>query len=278
MRNKLSYFLVVMLGLLACLSIIRFAHATPHLIDQLMRKSGIDKQLEQQPRMVLAVFLQAKHKLKSQGYLDQEIEEFLRLIKVHFKPRKLKNIVKKYLKTNIKVQDIENAINWLDSPLGRKLTKLEEESSSPEAFAESKIMADELLGDVSRVDLIKRLDRVFGLIESGMDASLHTTIAFYTAVAAAYPKETRPSEEDIYSMATHDTEASRPQVERAALVLLLYTYRALSEPEIEKYIAFGDSESGKRYVAVGHTAIKEALVQSTRNLGAEIRIMIKKDN
>ena len=248
----------------------------PHLVQQLMLKSGLDKQLDQSPRMLQAGFLQARHKAQFQGFSEDELDEIYRLLGIVYDAKKLKEIVQGRLSANLTEKDAKYALEGLDSPLGRKITKIEEDSSSPEAFAESMTMADKLRSDASRVALIRKLDRAFGTIESGMDASLHTSIALYTATAELYPQESKPSHEDIIAMAKQDTEAIRPQIEKAGLGLLLYSYRSLSESEIEQYIAFGESESAKQYIATGHVAINEALLQGTRELGAEIGKLIMK--
>jgi hypothetical protein len=239
-----------------------------------MVKSGIDKQLDQSPRMLQAGFLQARQSEQFQGFSSEELDEIYRLLGTVYGARKLKASVQSRLTEKLSEPEARYALQWQDSPLGRKITKLEEESSSPEAFAESKAMADRLLGDASRVNLIRRLDRAFRLMESGMDASLQTTIALYTATAALYPQESRPTHEEIVVMAEHDTETIRPQIEKAGLGLLLYTYRSLSESEIEQYVAFG--ESARKYVVSGHAAINEALSQGTRELGTEIGKMLMK--
>jgi acyl-coenzyme A synthetase/AMP-(fatty) acid ligase len=56
----------------------------------------------------------------------------------------------------------------------------------------------------------------------------------------------------------------------------MYTYRTLTEAEIDQYIAFAESDEGKRYHRITYTAVHDAVTRSARKLGARLGIKMEK--
>jgi hypothetical protein len=51
---------------------------------------------------------------------------------------------------------------------------------------------------------------------------------------------------------------------------LLYTYQALSDDELGKYVAFAQSESGRNYTSVTSSFMLQAIVESSLKFAKEI--------
>lgn len=234
------------------------------LVQELYVKSGLAKQIQDVPRSI-------------QAGLDQpmlEAEQFpkpsLRVIALMkalapeaFAPEKLKAVVLPQLKTGLTTSDLQAALKWLDSPLGIKCTRLEEEASTPEAYPEIDKYAAQLKKSPptpERLKIIQKLDAALKASQTSVEMALNLQVALLLAVNATLPKEQQQSPAEILG----EMEQHRPEIESAlqleSLVSLFYTYRSLTEAEINQYIKFATSSAGSKYQEVADAAVKKALI------------------
>lgn len=259
------------ISLASCVFLNKGDQADQQLVQLLMLKSGLDKQLDHYPRMIQSGFEQAQTNSQLQIFTAEEVQMFVGMMGSAYESGKLKNSIQLSLSNSLSSTEIQISLNWLGSPLGEKITKLEEDTSTPEAFEESQAMADRFVNDLARIALITKLNRVMIVTEAAMEAAKYTSVTLLTAVYAEYPADARPSSEEIIDIAEKNTNELRPKLEQMTQNHLLYTYRSVSNEDLEKYISFGESGAGSHYVAACHNAIREALLQATRDFGAQIR-------
>ena len=270
MKKHLIMACSVLLLLSSCASIKRGEQADPQLVQQLMRKSGLDVQLEQYPGMIQAGLVQARKDEQLQNFADDEFNELVGLVGTAYNAQQLKEGVQRWLSAHLSETDMKSALAWLGSPIGEKITRLEVDASIAEVFAASRSMAIQLASDPARVALIKKLDHAMKGTESAMNAVQYTSMALLTAVYTEYSPELRPSAEEIEAVARKSIETIRQQFEPLTLHYFLYTYRPLSDAELAQYIAFCESAAGKKYIEVGHAALNDVMLQASRELGADV--------
>jgi hypothetical protein len=234
-------------------------------VQTLMIKSGLDKQLEQIAPMVLADVTQQNE--QSHALSQGELEELSSMISRTFDARALKESVQKHIQANLSEADITSALAWLNSPLGARLTKLEENASTPAAYAEMQQMAGKLTGNASRVDLARKLDNAMKATETGVAVALNTQIALIAALTSAADPEKRPSMETIEKEVAKTKGRIRPVVEQSTLLSFLYAYQSVSDADLVKYIDFAKSASGKRYHSVIFEGVTLAVTQAAHVLG-----------
>ena len=235
------------------------------LIQTLMRKSGLDKQLEQIPAMVQAEVEQTQQQQKV--FPQSELPNIKRLVAVAFDSKALNNAVRAHIQTNMTGKDIEAALIWLNSPLGEKITGLEEAASTPQAMAEMQSMAGGLAGNKARVEKLKRLDNAVQAIESNVRMALNMQVAMTIAMTATMTPDQQPSIDLIIQEVNKNNAQVRSMVAKEVLLSFLYTYRSLSDAELDRYIAFAESAAGKKYGDVATAAISDAMINACRKLG-----------
>jgi hypothetical protein len=184
-----------------------------------------------------------------------------------FKADDMRKSAEKTIVGKLTEKDMKTVLVWLNSPVGEKITTMEVEAGSPEAFAEMQKMAPALLANKERVARIKTLDQAVKGTESGINMVLNTQMAMFTAFTAGLPAEQRPSKEQIKTL----LEKNRPQlvkmIEQQTIISFLYTYRDLSDKELDAYIAFAQAPAGKKYNAVMLQAINDAIADGSTRLG-----------
>ena len=269
-------------GALAALSIFgstlcfAAATATPQLVQALMSKSGVTKQVEQMPLLVMYGIDQAF--LHSQPSLSPDMYVKLKHAAVSsFRAAPILVKIQQNIENKFNKYDIEAILQWLTSPLGEKITKLEESASSPSAYESMQSMKEELLKDTGRVKKMRKLDAAIKATESSVDMAMNTQIAIASSMATAL----NPDDPTLNDKIVKSSMAGRKQLESdvrdKTLVSLLYTYRTLKDGEIDKYIDFASSDLGRRYQEVITDGMNSGFISASRDFG-KLFVQTLRDN
>lgn len=248
-------------------------------IRELFVKSGLEKQLEQVPLVIQATFEQASQADKNIQKLPSNISSIMKVsIRDAFKPTSLKEAMLTAIKAKLATQDIKEVLVWLDSPLGKKCTQLEEGASTPEAMVKMQKYAAQLQNSpptTERLNIIRKLDSAVKGTEGGVELAINSQIAVAMATISTLPPEQRRSLESI----SREFEKNRPQLEAMVrsqvLLSFLYTYRSLTDDEIQQYLDFAASPAGARFISVTEEALKKAFLAGSVRWGKSIGEAIK---
>jgi hypothetical protein len=240
--------------------------ADTQLVLTLMRKSGLDKQLEQIPAAVQAGIDQAQQQQK--GLSPDDMAALKRLSAVAFDVKALNDAVRTHVQANMNGKDLEAALAWLGSPLGERITGLEEAASTPQAVAEMQSTAGRLAGDKARVEKMKKLDVAVQATESNVRMVLNMQVVIAVAMTASMEPDQQPSADAILHEVNKNSAQLRSMIEQQILLSFLYAYRSLTDAELDRYIAFAESAAGKKYQTVTSEAVSGAMVDAGRKLGS----------
>ena len=187
-----------------------------------------------------------------------------------FDARVLKDKVQKHIAANLSEADIQAVLAWLRSPLGEKITKQEEDASTPAAYAAMQKMGDRLTANAGRVELVKKLDNAVKATETGVAVAMNTQTALMAAMTSGIKPENRPDMGNIEKEIIKNKGQIQTAVQHATLLSLLYAYRRISVTEIAKYIDFATSSSGTKYHSVTAEGVTAAMTDSAHDLGVLI--------
>lgn len=249
------------------LPIIVHAKNQNELIQSLYLKSGMNKQIKQLPLLILASIEQALEKDDRINQLPRHTKSAISgSVQEAFAPEHLKKIIIKEVKESMTVKDLDKVLKWLDSPLGKKCTRLEEAASTAETLSEIQKFAARLQQappPTNRLDILRRLDAAVKATETNVEITMNAQLAVAFAIVKSLPLEQQGPLEDI----TAQLEKNRPQVEAVmrsqTLLFALYTYQGLTNSELEKYIQFATSPAGAKYHAATISGFKKALLDGS---------------
>jgi hypothetical protein len=232
----------------------------------LMVKSGVKKQVEQLPKLVLYGMDQALQ--HSQQSLPPDIHANLKLaVLASFRAGPVLNKIQLNIENNLNKNEVEAILQWLKSPLGEKITKLEESAATPSAYESMESMKEKLLQDSARVKKIRKLDEAI----KGTESLLYLAVNAQKAITASMAAELAPDDPGMFEQIVEDTVGGRKQLESVirdnTLVSLLYTYRALKDDEIDKYIDFASSDLGRKYHKTIIDGINSGFLSASRDAG-----------
>ena len=255
-------------------SVIAHAQNQNKLIQTLYIKSGIDKQVRQLPQLIRVNVLQAFE----QDDRTKEIPRHTKLaisgsVQQAFSPDRFKQTIIKEVRASTTVKDLDTVLKWLDSPLGKKLTRLEEAASTPETLSKVKEFAARLQQSPpteTRLNILRRLDAAVKATEANVEIVMNTQLAVAFAVVKSLPQEQQGSLEAIAA----ELKKNRPQVEAAmksqTLIFSLYTYQNLTNAELERYIRFATSPAGEKYHRATLSGFKKAFLDGSIKWGNSI--------
>lgn len=224
----------------------------PELTQSLMEKCGINEQIENVPEKTKAEVLDCfKRNEPMLGKMsDKVIGDINGIITTSFKPETIRSILADHISSQLSADDMISVINWLDSPLGKKITHMEEIASTPEAYNEmiSIVPSLKLSEDYEeRLELVHEIDKSVNATELILDRMLNMQIITLTAMASAFPAMNLPSEDLIRSNFEKNRNDISQAISREIALSILYTYRDISKDDLQDYIRFMKTDYGKRY-------------------------------
>lgn len=246
-------------------------HNSDKLVRTLMLKSGMKKQIEQMPQLLQSELEQQQ--ANATGISQEDFNRFSSIAKSAFDAKAIHAAVQTYIKLNLSENDMKEVLEWLDSPLGTKITKLEEEASTAKAYEDMQAIGPKLLHenkDSVRMNKIMKLDKAIGVTQSTVNTVLNIQLAMISAMSAAMEADKRPSFEDVQDLVKKNQPQIQSAMRQMVQIQFLYSYRELSDHEIDRYIQFAESMQGQRYHNVSIRAIDEALVQAARRIGSRL--------
>ena len=270
MKAKTMLWMLVLL----VLPVIANAQNQNELIQSLYIKSGIDRQVRQLPNLIRSSVVQALKKDDRVNSLPRHAKTAISgSVQESFSPERIKKTIIKEVKASMTVKDLDNVLNWLDSPLGKKCTRLEDAASTPEIFSDVQKFAARLKHAPPadrRLNILRRLDAAVKATETNVEIAMNTQLAVAYAVVQSLPREQQGSLKDIAAQ----LKKNRPQIEAVmksqTLLFGLYIYRDLTNAELEKYIRFAVSPSGIKYHSATISGFKKALLDGSLKWGKSI--------
>jgi hypothetical protein len=217
------------------------------LILELWELSGLQKQVAQLDDLSLAGLTEQYQ----QGRMPPQVYEYLvPVFKDAYQTDRIKRDLLARFEKSLDPACIEAVLGWLQSPLGRKITKLEEAASTPEGFRQMSAYVALLQTNPApqaRLRLVKRLDEAIKATDLMLDMATITVYETMNGVVAAMPQQLNMDPAALSQLLKTHREEMRKEFQKAVMNTFLYAYQPLSDEELEEYIAFAESENGKRY-------------------------------
>ena len=243
------------------------------LTRQLMKMSGLDEQLGQIKQHVYASLEESKENL------PEDLYEAISLVMAEaYDGMNMKKIVSAGITANLNIEEMSGILNWLQSRLGRKITRLEEAASTPEAFNEMQTYIQQLQANPptpQRLELSQRLVSATNATTMAVDIILLTAYGVAAALDTIMPED-QQTDLDIIRQSI---ESQRPQLtpimQQMTIASFLYTYQNLKDSEIESFVDFCESDIGKRYNLVVGAAFMNAMLEATEIMRAELMNVLK---
>lgn len=239
--------------------------------EELMRLSSINAQLGQVNRKVQAKLIESAEASGAPGerIRPTDAEKVAIALAEAFQGDRLRITVLSELRGRLSAEDEEQALRWLHTGNGRRITAAEVRTIEAGGVERFPALAKSSLTTASsyRRALFNRIAMATSAGESGADMVINMMSAI---VSGAAPFMTPPDSEAGTRMRRRLTY-DRPQMVLAlreqAMAGFAYTYRELPDGDLEDYIAFLESSAGTRYSLATRKALDRAFTQAALDVG-----------
>jgi hypothetical protein len=253
-------------------------------IDELMHKSGLWMQIAQMEPVIQAGIAEERSQAKAKGdknaMSDADHARLKAAAATAYAADRLREDVRSVLASELAPEDESKVLEWLSSESGKRITAIEEGASEVAEMMKREQAAAVLLPTLSasRVDKLKRLARSLRVGDSTAGMIINTTLGMVYGIALATP----PHETGGIDALKKRFETQRPQMARSleerSIGEFAVIYRSLPDDELEGYVAFSESASGRRYNDASVVAVDQALVRAAVNMGIEFGAKSPREN
>jgi hypothetical protein len=168
---------------------------------------------------------------------------------------------------------------FFGSDLGKRIVQLEVTARrtllDDTAEAATKALWDKDFAQKShRSQQIEAFAQINDLIESNVTGALNSNLAFFRGLSAGGAFEQPMPEDDMLAQVWSQEAAIRADTADWLYPFLMLAYKPLSNAELDQYIAFSKTKSGKKINAAIFAAFDSMFVQLSAELGASAARMM----
>jgi hypothetical protein len=237
-------------------------NAGPREIYQLSDLSG-------RIQLVLGYANEALAKRQAQ-FTAEQFEVAKQVIRQQFAAEKLERRLLQILEERAGGDYPKGALDWLRTPLGRKIMRARIASYDPVDPAEMADFAEQRQANPpsqKRLELIERYSNSALLSSVDSMTVLFASYGVAAMVEALKPEGERLGPEALMKSMDSQRALLEPIFEETSAVTSLFAFRNLSDEEIEALVAFSESEAGQWYHGTTSSTFVETLRETTASLG-----------
>ncbi len=183
-------------------------------------------------------------------------------------PAKTKPVLVRFIEKRYDAQRYAEIVALLNMPLSKKMTALELQVSTPEAVQEMMQFANSMLSQPSpqRLALVERLDKAQQATEGMVEMQMMMPSAMMKNMNRIVPADKKMADDEIEQMLAQMREQSLPQARQFSQLSTVYTYRSVSDSELEEYTRLVESDTGQYLTAL----FRDATLNLFDNISVEI--------
>lgn len=248
------------------------------LVEELYIISGLENSVNQLPSALKSGIEQM---FSNDPNIKKLPEDFKIIVNNTFpqfaKPGFFKQEILKTIESRMNEADIIECLEWMKSPLGTKITRIEISRQNPSEQDMKDLIwkiKHNLLPD-SRMKLIQKLVSATKSVEFITNMSISTQLAVVTAGQMSLPA----GRQKTFTQLKQEAEKNKYEIENSmksfVLINYLYTYSPLTDSEIIEFTDFVLSEPGQNYYKTSHDSITGVMVKIGMELGKAIAADLK---
>lgn len=171
-----------------------------------------------------------------------------------------------YVLNDIEQGHIQAVIEWLNAPLTMKMNELEVQATTQESQDElasfvEKVQAGEI--NQARLQTILDFDDLTKTTNSTVEYIAELYLALVQAMNPYVASEDKINPDETDAMKNMIIQEVYPQYKDVTVILNLYTYKDVSDEELNEYISFYKTPEGIWFTEVSSGIFKHVLSQAT---------------
>lgn len=252
------------------------AHAAPNA-QQVLAASPIDDIVARYPAMMSQGIREG---MKQGGQVPPMVADTLgHIVSSSFRAEDIERRIVTELDKNLSGAQLAAVRDWYETPVARKISEAEIEASAPDRWQEVRAQASALnkkYEGTERARLFDRFDRASRATESAVDTSIAVQLGMATAMAALSKDSVHY--EQIRKRIEGQRSMLRGVMEQQVYDSYLYTYRNISNQELDLYLDFLESDAGSAFSRVVTTSIQQAITEPVESIGKQMARFINPES
>lgn len=232
------------------------------IVKEVLELSGMRKQVEQLPALVQMGTSQNPSIAKLS---PQELANVQQAIAESFQPQWLYEAVKAHVQQAYNAERFALLLKWYWSRLGWKISQLEIEASTPQGMQKMQQFAAQLSQKPAlpgRLALIRRLEHATDATALHMEMVVSMFQGMAKGLAAALPPEKRLKPGEFEKLTSKMKAQLQRDLPGQVRLMMLFTYQSLSDEDLNAYLTFLESESGRWFNKLAFRGITNAMTQA----------------
>jgi hypothetical protein len=253
----LGFCTVLLLGVASGLS----AQTPRDKVIEFLDQTGIAEQLNDIPFIINEQFRTEAYKFQPE--IQAEIKSQLR---ASFVAELVREDAISYVLNDVEQGHIQVVLDWLNSPLTMKMNELEIQATTQESQAELASFVEKVEdGEVNqaRLQTILDFDDLTQTTNSTVEYIAELYLALVQAMNPYVASEDKINSDETDAMKAMIVQEVYPQYKDVTVILNLYTYKDVSDEELNEYISFYKTPEGIWFTEVSSGIFKQVLSQAT---------------
>lgn len=203
-------------------------------------------------------------------FTAEQLEIAKQVIGQQFASEKLEERVLELLEKQAEREHLKKTLEWLRTPLARKIMQARIAIHDPSGSAEMKSFVDQKEANPpseKRLELIERCDAAALFSSIMSEAVLLPAYGIAVMVDTLKPEDERLGPEALLETMDSQRVLLEPIFEEMSAITSLFAFRDLSDEEIEAFVSFSESEAGKWYHGTTSGVFLDTLRETAANLG-----------
>ncbi len=245
----------------------------PDRMRVLLEKCGILDRLREFPRQVFEAMGHTNNTAQSKRYTPER-DAFFQAFNVEEMEQDL--VVQMMEQMN--ELHFGKALDWYQSPLGKQVTALERTTYSDHAWQGRQTFFQGLERTASRQD---RIDKIQQLMESSYlskideELEMTTALALTGAMNSTLPAEEQIDLDHIRQALQVQREDRKQAIQEEQSMNFMYLYHRLPDQEVERYIDFLHSASGRNFNSAMLISLNRVFQSASEKIGTALGRAVK---
>lgn len=244
------------------------ANAAPNA-QQVLAASPVDDIVARYPAMMSQGIREG---VKQSGQVPPMVAETLgHIVSSSFRAEDIERRIVTELDENLSGAQLTAVRDWYETPVGRKISEAEIAASAPDSWQDVRAQAPALnkqYQGTQRARMFDRFDRASRATESAVDTSIAVQLGMATAMAALSTDSVHY--EKLRQRIEGQRSMLRGVMEQQVYDSYLYTYRNISDQELELYLDFLESDAGSAFSRVVTSSIQQAITEPVESIGKQM--------
>lgn len=250
-----------------------FAHAQSRddLANKIVNRSGLSEMINQFPALLKEGIKQGAEQSGSNN--QKMVMQISQIIDQAFGINESIEIIRKDLSDQLTEQELASVLEWLDSPLGQKVTAMEVAAMTSDSFQDMQsqlLDLQEKYRGSEREKLFQTFDKSTNATEASLETAIAVQLTLASAMSASSNSPQMPSYEYLKKSIEDNRFMMRGVIGQQVFSNYLYTYQKLTDKELKAYVDFTASPAGKHYSLVVNESIKNVLLKPSETIGSKI--------